>query len=264
MYGAVYGDIAGSYYKNKFFNSNNPSHRISEITDETVMIASVCKLLNQGVDQNQDILTGNARAIEYAQYYKKFYYQYFDAGFDQGMASWARAVRMKKQNAQSSICAARVAPIAYAYKDIDQVEYQARLSCMYTHSNKNSLAASEAVAGAVFLALNGYSKENIILYAEKKLSTSLLLSFDSIKRSPTPDARVSRTVPNAFMAFLNSDTYEETIYRAVSLGGDTDTIASMAGAIAEAYYGGVSESITQKFKKFIPQELISIFDKFYD
>ncbi len=263
MYGAIYGDIAGSFYKNKFCRDIDIYHGKGNITDETVMLASVCDYLNSGIKQDQDIFSGAECAVGYAKTYRKFIYKYINAGFDQSMISWARNMKLKKQNAQSSICVARVAPIAYAYDSLADIEFQVRLSCFYTHNHKSSTLAAEVTAGSIYLALCGASKIKIMQYAENKLKTSLQIPFESLKKNTVTDARVQYTVPNAFMAFFNSESYEETIYNSLILGGDCDTVASISGALAEAFYGGVEPKVAEHFAKFIPSELSEIFEKFH-
>ncbi len=138
----------------------------------------------------------------------------------------------------------RVMPIAWVYKDFDQMMRQVKASCLPTHNNLEAIKGAQAVAAAIRLALDGQSKDEIKKYIEKNyynLSTPL----SSIRANHVFDSRASYSVPPAIIAFLESNDYESAIRNAVSLGGDADTQACIAGGIAEAFYREIPEHIRE-------------------
>ena len=136
----------------------------------------------------------------------------------------------------------RVIPIAYAYDDLKQMILQVKASCYPTHNNAEAITAACAVASAVRLALDGQNKEEIKKYIEKHYYR-LSVPLAKIKETHVFDSRASYSVPPAIIAFLESKDYESAVRNAVSLGGDADTQACIAGGIAEAYYHKIPDSI---------------------
>ena len=138
----------------------------------------------------------------------------------------------------------RVVPIGYAYNTLEQVQLQAKASCYYTHNNSEAIKAAQAVATAVFLARKGESKQDIKAYLCKKYRYDLSRKIEDLKKDYVFDSRASYSVPTAIIAFLESSDYESAIRNAISLGGDADTEACIAGGIAEAYYKEIPKNIS--------------------
>ena len=141
--------------------------------------------------------------------------------------------------------AMRVVPIGYAYESLEQVLIQAKASCFYTHHNSEAVKAAQAVASAVFLARKGETKESIRICLERKFHYDLSRKIADIRRNYVFDSRASYSVPPAIIAFLESTDYESAIRNAISLGGDADTEACIAGGIAEAYYKEIPKHISE-------------------
>ena len=132
--------------------------------------------------------------------------------------------------------AMRVSPTAYAVDNLDDVELLARWSAEVTHNHPEGVKGAQAVAGAIFLARKGALKEDIKNYVENRYY-DLGFTLDEIRPEYDFDVTCQGSVPQAIKCFLEADNYEDAIRNAVSLGGDTDTQAAMAGAIAEAFFG---------------------------
>lgn len=244
MLGAIYGDIIGSYYEvhcTKAFDF--PLMPESTFTDDTVMTAAVCSaILDNGKDINY--FGQNRRAKEYATQYKRYYSCYPNAGYGQMFRSWAQNQSLLRQRSYGNGAAMRAVPIGWAYDTAKQVLLQARASCLYTHFNGEAIKGAQAVAGAVFLARRGSGKEKIRDFCEDLLRADLSANIDEIRRNYCFDSRTRNSVPQAIIAFLCSNDYESAVRNAVSLGGDADTMACIAGGIAEAYYRSIPQAIS--------------------
>jgi len=243
MFGAIYGDVIGSYYevhctKNYDFEFNKDS----SFTDDSVLIAAVCKAI---LDNPSDISEWKirARAKEYATRYRQYYSYHPHAGFGNLFASWAKDPYAKNGHSYANGAAMRVIPIGYAYDTLKQTLLQAKASCLSTHNHREAIKGAQAVAAAVFLARNGECKDTIKAYLEKTFGYKLSVSLSSIKETHVFNSRTSYSVPPAVIAFLESSDYESAIRLAISLGGDADTQACIAGGIAEAYYKRIPDHI---------------------
>ena len=242
MFGAIYGDVIGSYYEvHCTKNYDFPLVDESTFTDDSVLLAAVCKtILN---DPSGIGLFGvRSRGMQYAAQYRQYYSYFPHAGFGNMFSKWARDPAAKSNRSYANGAAMRVFPIAYAYKDIKQMVLQVKASCYPTHNHREAITGACAVAFAVRMALDSQPKKEIKRYIEKHfydLSTPL----SSIRDNHVFDSRTSYSVPPAIVAFLESHDYESAVRNAVSLGGDADTQACIAGGIAEAFYHEVPEQI---------------------
>lgn len=248
IWGAVYGDIIGSYYEvhcTKDFNF--PFQSSSAFTDDTVMTAAVCEaiLLNNSPITPREV---KKRGKEYAAQFKRFYSLYPNAGFGQMFSEWAEASSLYWQSSFGNGAAMRVVPIGYSYDTLEQTLLQAKASCLYTHYNKEAITGAQAVAAAVWLARHGRSKDEIKRFIEDKFRYDLSASISEIRGNYGFEVRAGKSVPQSIAAFLQSDDYESAVRNAVSLGGDADTMACVAGGIAEAFYS--EGSIPRQIKDF--------------
>lgn len=264
MFGAIYGDIIGSYYETHCTKDYDfEFQKDSTFTDDTVLTVAVCKtILN-----NPDTITRwniRKRGLEYAGQFRQYYSYYPHAGFGNMFSEWARSDTYKINRSYANGAAMRAVPIGYAYDTIDQVLLQAKANCFYTHKNSEAIKASQAVAIAVFLARNGESKDKIRIFLENKFHYNLSKHLDEIREFYVFDSRASYSVPSAIIAFLDSADYESAIRNAVSLGGDADTEACIAGGIAEAYYNEIPKHISDFCDRKIDYTLKKIIFEFKD
>ena len=243
MFGAIYGDVIGSYYEvhcTKDFDF--PFQKESTFTDDSVLTAAVCKaILN-----NPEPITRfgvRRRAKEYGGLYRQYYGYFPNAGFGNMFAQWARNPHAANGHSYANGAAMRVVPIGYVYETLEQTLLQVKSSCLSTHSNAEAIDGASAVATAVFMARHGESKETIKAYLQKKYRYDLSVPLSDIRATHKFDSRTSYSVPPAIIAFLESTDYESAVRNAVSLGGDADTQACIAGGIAEAFYGEIPEDI---------------------
>ena len=153
----------------------------------------------------------------------------------------------------------RVSPVAWAAESLSQCLALAKASAEVTHDHPDGIAGACAVAGAVYLARMGESKEAIVDHVTRYYPLDFTL--DEIRAGYAFDVSCAGSVPQAMEAFLEAEDFEDALRNAVSIGGDSDTIASMAGAVAAAFYG-IPRSIRDQALSFIDGEVRNIYDRF--
>jgi ADP-ribosylglycohydrolase len=238
MLGAIAGDVIGSVYENKkaWHRLRTPDFQPlfadeAHFTDDTVLTIAVAESILHGADL-VDLLKEYARA-------------YPAAGYGGSFKTWAASEDREPYNSWGNGSAMRVSPVGFAYGSLDEVLLRARWTAEVTHNHPEGIKGAQAVAAAIFLARTGSSKGELSDFIERKFGYDLQPTIADIRPSYRFDVSCQGSVPQAIIAFLDSTDFESAIRLAVSLGGDADTIACMAGGIAQAYYGGVPEGIRQ-------------------
>lgn len=246
MLGAIIGDIIGSTYE--WHNVKTKDFTLfpegSHFTDDTVLSVAVADAVLHR--ENSFLSPGKT----YAMWYKQYFRRYPDAGFGQMFSEWAGMESCKVQRSFGNGAAMRVSAIGYAMPCLQDIKKEVCASCRYTHRNREARQGAEAIAVCIYLAKNGAGKEEIRSYVEKNYPYRLK-RLDDIRAEYVFDSRASYSVPPAIEAFLESNSYEDAIRGAVSIGGDSDTIACMAGGIAEAYYHGIPTEIKERALTFL-------------
>ena len=151
----------------------------------------------------------------------------------------------------------RVSPVAWAAQSLDEALLLAEWSAEITHDHPEGIKGAKAIAAAVFLARKGKSKDEIRRYIEENFY-DLDFTVESVRPGYSFDVTCQGSVPHAIVCFLDSTGYEDAVRNAVSLGGDGDTIACMAGGIAEAFYG-LPPEIEEKGITFLDDTLSDYF-----
>jgi ADP-ribosylglycohydrolase len=238
MLGAIAGDITGSVYESPFaektikttdFPLFSPGCRF---TDDTVLTVAVADCL----------LTG----APYAEKFRDYYRRYPWAGFSRRFRAWAESGSAAPYNARTNGSAMRVSPVGFARDTLDEVLEEAHQSAIVTHNHPEGIKGAQAIAAAVFLARTGCDKEEMKEFLTGKFAYGLDEPLQEIRRHSGWDTTCAVTVPQALRAFLESSDFETAVRNAVSLGGDTDTLACMAGAVAHACYRGVPAFIAER------------------
>lgn len=263
MFGAIYGDVIGSYYELRCTKDYDfPFQKDSFFTDDSVLTAAVCKtILNNPSEMSKWNL--RSRAKEFAANYRQYYSYFPGAGFGNMFAEWAKNPYAKNGHSYANGASMRVIPIGYAYDTLEQTLLQAKASCFPTHKHREAIKGAQAVAAAVFFARNDKSKEYIKDFLQKEFKYDLSMSLASVRESHVFDSRTSYSVPPAIIAFLESTDYESAIRGAISLGGDADTQACIAGGIAEAFYGEIPEHIKRFCDSKIDFSIKTVVKEFY-
>lgn len=233
MIGAICGDIIGSRfeefnYKNKtdMFKSHTFDlfNEDSKFTDDTVLTCAVADCL----------INGKPYAETFMEYGKK----YPDAGYGNSFRTWLKIGDLQSYSSFGNGSAMRVSPVGWFFNDMETVLQEAERSAIPTHNHPEGIKGAQAVALAVFMARNvTNTKDKIKQAITEKFGYDLSRTLDEIRPTYKFDSGCEFTVPEAIIAFLESNSYESAIRNAISLGGDADTLACIAGAIAEAFYG---------------------------
>lgn len=250
MIGAVAGDIIGSVYewnpiKTKRFELFDPH---CSFTDDSVLtIALADAILN-----NKD----------YATVMKSYYRRYPAAGYGGFFHRWARSADFQPYNSWGNGAAMRISPVGFAFDRLADVLAKAKEYTEVTHNHPEGIKGAQATASTIFLARTGKTKTEITEYIETSFGYDLSKSLDEIRPTYLFDESCQGTVPQAIAAFLESRDFEDAIRNAVSLGGDSDTLACITGGIAQAFYKGVPDRITQKVMDILDQDLREITSEF--
>lgn len=243
MIGAIAGDIIGSVYehhpiKTKDFPLFDPRCRF---TDDSVLTIAVAKaILDEREYQNAIWEMGR---------------KYPHAGYGGLFFHWLHSVDPKPYKSWGNGSAMRVSPVGFAFTTVETVLHEAASSAQISHNHPEGIKGAQAAALAVFLAKTKKDKEIIRSQISTRFGYNLDRTIDTIRPGYSFDISCQGTVPEAITAFLDSNSYEDAIRNAVSLGGDSDTLACITGGIAEAYYGAVPSEIKDMVCKILPHDL---------
>ena len=257
MYGAILGDIVGSPYE---FDCNNYKakdfpllSRRSDFTDDTVMALAVAKALLSS--RGQDDTAIKAALVREMQRLGRIYP---DRGYGARFSRWLYADAPQPYHSYGNGSAMRVSPAAWLAKDMAESLHLARLTAEVTHDHPEGIKGAQATAAAIYLARIGKKKDKIREYITSRYGYDLDRSYEFLNRTYEWDSSGQGTVPEAIIAFLESDDFEDAIRKAVSMGGDSDTLACITGGIAEAYYKGIPNHIAASVWSLLPVGLREI------
>ena len=171
--------------------------------------------------------------------------RYPDGGYGGRFFGWLFQKEPQPYNSFGNGSAMRVSPVAWFYDSLEAVENAAAVSARVTHNHPEGVKGAQATAAAVFLARTGHGKGEVRNYLSARFGYDLSRTCDEIRPGCHFDETCQGSVPEAIIAWLDSDGFEDAIRNAVSLGGDSDTQAAIAGSIAEAFYGGVPQDLRE-------------------
>jgi ADP-ribosylglycohydrolase len=250
MIGAIAGDIIGSVYESHGLKTTQFRLFTADcaFTDDSVLTVAVADC----------ILNGKDYATTFKQYARKYPY----AGFGGMFFRWAMSNSLEPYNSFGNGSAMRVSPIGFAFDTVEEVLAEARRSSEVTHNHPEGIKGAQAVAAAIFLARQKESKSRIKDFIEKNFGYNLSQTLEEIRPYYYFDETCQGSVPQAIIAFLESDSYEDAVRKAVSLGGDSDTLACMAGGIAQAYYRTIPDYISKEVKNRLDRELLKVVEQF--
>lgn len=250
MIGAIAGDVIGSYYE--AFSTKESDfplfHEYCRFTDDTVLTIAVAQWILDGGD-----------LVDHLHAYFEAYPQ---AGYGEFFIRWAGDKCREPYNSWGNGSAMRVSPIGFAFDSLDTVLARAKESAAVTHNHDEGIRGAQATAAAIFMARKGHEKSEIKEYVQTQFQYDLDRKLADIRPAYAFDASCQGSVPESIIAFLESADYEQTVRNAISLGGDADTMACIAGGIAQAYYGGVPEPIQTKTFEILDQRLATTANRF--
>lgn len=252
MLGAIAGDIIGSLYehdpiKTKDFPLFSEGSRFTDDSVLTIAIAAA-------------ILEGRS----YLSVLKEYTRRYPNAGYGTHFWHWAHSDQDEPYNSWGNGSAMRVSPVGYSFDSIESVIVEAERTACVTHNHPEGIKGAQATALAVHLALQDASKREIRSELQTRFGYDLQRHIDDIRPEYRFNVSCQGSVPEGIIAFLDSNDFEDAIRNAISLGGDSDTQACIAGGIAGAYYGGVPGDIERQTRARLPEEFLRVINAFVE
>ncbi len=270
MLGAVIGDTVGSVYE--FSNTKDYHFTMftsrSSFTDDSIMSMAVASWLIK--DPNHKYETLEATMLEFAQKFKSPV-----GGYGGAFSSWLfcpQRLQHRKSPYESPTgrtpygswgngSAMRVSAIGWFFDTLEETEKVAGISAAITHDHPEGIKGAQAVAAAIWMARNGKTKNEIKDYIESKYLYDLSRTWEEYHRTYRWDPSCQGTVPPAIVCFLESADFEDAIRKAVSIGGDSDTLACITGGISESFYGKLPEEMVNNVMNILPEMFKDILDR---
>ena len=250
MLGAIVGDVIGSVHEWAGTKTKDFPLFVSgsTFTDDSVLTVAVADWVMSGQD-----LAGLLHAYTHA---------YPDRGYGGMFSRWARNRLHEPYSSFGNGAAMRASPVGFAFDTIEEVLAWAERSAAVTHNHPEGIRGAQATAVAIYLARQGQNKDQIRAALESRFGYDLNARLDQIRPSYGFDETCQGTVPQALAAFFESTSYEDAIRNAISLGGDADTLACIAGGVAEAFYGGVPQDLAQRAIARLDHQLVAVIERF--
>ena len=269
MLGAIIGDVVGSYYevlevkeiKNghrsyndriKILDQNTPLFtENSSVTDDSILTFAIYKAIKE-----------NKPYEEMLKYYAKQEINlgkdmYGRSRFGKGFVEWVNS--NTQGTSYGNGASMRISPVGFLFNTLEEVKQETYKATIPSHNHQESILCAEAVATSIFLLRNGISKEELKQYIEKNYF-KLDYDLEKLRRNYKFSSKSIDSVPQAIYTFLESNSFEETIRNAISIGGDTDTIACIAGSLAESYYG-IPENLLEQVKPYLKDYMKELLEK---
>ena len=248
--GAVIGDIIGSVYE--FSNVKTTNFPLfgkrTTFTDDTVLTVAT-----------MDVILGQK---DFTEVYQSYGRMFPNVGYGGLFKYWILDKYPKAYNSWGNGSAMRVSPVGWAYNTLDKVLFQAKRSAEVTHNHPEGIKGAQATASAIFLARTGNSKTQIKQFIETTFQYNLNRSLAEIRPAYQFEVSCQGSVPESIISFLESTNFETAIRLAISIGGDSDTIACIAGGIAEAFYQEIPEYILDNSLRILPAIIIKLIQLF--
>lgn len=248
MIGAIAGDMIGSPYEGAPVKTKDFPLRVSAFTDDTVLTIAVAHALLSGDDMAETL--------------KSFARQYPNAGYGGTFIQWIWTTENRPYNSFGNGSAMRVSPVGFAFDTEKDVLSWAEQSAAATHNHPEGIRGAQATALAIFMARQGEPKEAIRKAITEKFGYDLDRTVDEIRPGYAFDVTCQGSVPESIIAFLDANAWEDAVRNAVSLGGDADTMACIAGAIAQAFFEEIPGTIAMEVRRKLPKNLREVLDRF--
>lgn len=250
MLGAIAGDMIGSIYEHDNIKTKEFPlfHRDSFFTDDTVLTVATMDVLMKGGD--------------YAETYRRYFSAYPNRGYGGRFHRWCLGEIEGPYDSYGNGSAMRVSPVGWYFQTLDEVLSEAKRSAEVTHNHEEGIKGAQAVAATIFMARKGAGMKEIRNYLKMTFKYDMSRSIDQIRPGYRFDETCQGSVPQALTAFLEAEDFEDAVRNAVSLGGDTDTIAAITGSVAEAAFS-VPEIIKERVLDILDPSLRKTVEGFY-
>lgn len=253
MLGAIIGDMVGSVYE--FANTKDYSFPLfqsgSNYTDDSIMTLAVAQWLLTDKTLSPELLAETMRG-----FYKE--YPCVKGGYGSMFLGWLCNPAEKAYGSFGNGAAMRASAVGWMFDTLADTLRVAEISASVSHNHPEGIKGAQATAAAIYMARTGKSKKEIKDYISTKFEYDLDRSYESLHAIYQWNGTCQGTVPEAIIAFLESNSFEDSIRMAVALGGDSDTLACINGGIAEAYYLEIPEHIRQAALDRLPDEFLAI------
>lgn len=272
MLGAIIGDVAGSYIEVLEVNEIKNGHRsyderIKVLDKKYPLFDDKCSCTDDSiltVAIYDAIVNGDCN---YEKYLREYGLREVNDGVDvygrsrfgRGFVSWLEGNFQGESFGNGA--AMRVSPVGYLFDTLEDVKEQARLATIPSHNHIDAIKGAEAIAVSIFLLRTGHSKEDVLGYVKNNYY-ELDYDLEELQRNNTFSSKSSVAVPQALFVFFSSNGFEDSIRKALSIGGDSDTIACMVGSLSEAYYG-VDDKLKERVKPYLKDYMVELFGKRY-
>lgn len=254
LLGAICGDVVGSTYEMRNTRTKDPKNvqlylKQSDFTDDTI-----------GTIATADALLHN-KSFESA--YREWFKKYNARGCGHLFRVWVYDEDPHPYNSYGNGSGMRVSPVGYWCDSLGETFDMAEESAVCTHNHPEGVKGAQAIAGAIYMARNGSSKEEIKFEILRRFYPEWAnKTLDEIKPDYSFDSTCQGSVPVAIIAFLESENYEDCIIKAIAMGGDSDTLAAMAGSIANAFYKRIGIKLIEWVEDKLPDEMLDIITEF--
>lgn len=262
MIGAILGDIIGSPYEFSHYKvaEDFPLFtNCSRLTDDSVMTVAVARALLDAESDAGEIAIKN-KVIDNM---KSWGRRYPAAGYGSHFLQWIMSSDRQPYNSCGNGSAMRVSAVGWLYDDLEHTRTVARWTAEVTHNHPEGIKGAESVACAIFLARSGASREEIRDFIVRNFGYDLDRKCHEIRHGYHFDVTCQGSVPESIIAFLEGENYEQAVRLAVYLGGDTDTMGCIAGAMAEAMYG-IPDELAAKEKEYLPPDMLEVQNDFLE
>lgn len=252
--GAICGDIIGSTREFHPIKTKNFEliPKYSSFTDDTVLTLAVASWLIMDKNRSTNVLINEIKSLCNS---------YPRAGYGGRFRKWIKSDDTKAYKSWGNGSAMRVSPVAWVADSLEETQRLAKVSAMVTHNHREGIKGAEATASSIYLARTGRSKKYIKRYVEKHYHYDLSRKLEDIRPAYRFEVSCQKSVPESIISFLESDSYEDTLRNAISLGGDADTQAAISGSIASAYYN-VPNNICSRCINKLDSNLLNILNNF--
>lgn len=276
MLGAIVGDIIGSYYevlevnaikkeidKKRCYESRvailDPTTPLftenCSYTDDSILTIAVASSILGDTDYEESLRLYGTREMSYG------VDQYGRSRFGSGFIDWLK--EKKEGNSFGNGGAMRISPVAYYFDDLETILKEAKKATIPSHNNEEAIKGAQSVCSAIYLARTNHSKEEIKKYIEDHFNYDLNLDLTDLQKNYRFSSKASNSVPQAIYCFLIANTFEDSIRKAISIGGDSDTIAAITGSISEAFYG-IPKEIKNQALSYLTPSYRKIVEAFYE
>ena len=250
MLGAIVGDVVGSAYEFNPVHTTDfdPFPSRSTFTDDSVLTFATADVLLHGGS--------------YSDAYRRWGVDYPGRGYGGRFATWLRDSAMGAYNSLGNGSAMRVAPVGWAFDSLEETLAEAEKSAACTHNHPEGIKGAQATAALIFLARKGETKAAMKEYVQKTFGYNLERPLDDVRKTARFDETCPVSVPEAFVAFFESESFEDAVRNCVSFGADADTQACIAGAIAEAFGYEIPKEWREKTIAKLDDRLRALLEEF--